>query len=156
MLLEPTHRAVKDIRADVDAESARDGGAHGLGIELLALNFARFDRIVGESGELRLGAEIEADVGQPADEEPLSAGDRLEGAGELRELIAPIWPSCGLPDVRAFTAFHAAIMAAIHRIRNVGRAHACPYPFTLGRDLTQRIVNTVVLTIWPIRDMLLA
>jgi hypothetical protein len=50
--------------ADVDAQAAGDGRAHGLDVELLALDLAGLDHVLGERRQACLIAQRHADVGQ--------------------------------------------------------------------------------------------
>ena len=50
--------------ADVNAQPAGDGGTHGFNIELLTLDLAGLDHVLGERREARLVTQGHADVSQ--------------------------------------------------------------------------------------------
>jgi hypothetical protein len=72
----PVHRGQ---RADVDAEPARDGRAHGRGVELLAFDLAGLDDIFGQGRQTGLVSQGHADVGRAPHQQPLGAADVGQG-----------------------------------------------------------------------------
>ena len=106
-------------RADVHAQPAGDGRAHGFDVELLALDLAGLDHILGERRETGLIAQRHADIGQAAHQEPLSTTDLGHRSSQSCQVEAPGRPVAGLPDVFAITAIHAEIVGQILRMRNL-------------------------------------
>lgn len=102
--------------ADVHTQSARDGRAHGLNIEPLALNLAGLDHVLGERREARLVTQGHAGVGQPPHQESLGTTDLGHAASQCRQVEAPVRPATELPDVFVIAAIHAQIMEYILRM----------------------------------------
>jgi len=103
--------------ADVHAQPARDGRAHGFDVELLALDLAGLDHVLGERREARLIAQRHADVGQAPHQESLGTTDLGHGPGQSSQVEAPVRPVASLPDVVVIAAIHAEIMRHNLRIR---------------------------------------
>ncbi len=59
-------------RTDVGAQPARDGGAHGIDVEQLALDFAGLDDVLGQHRQAGLVPQGHAHVGQPSHQETLA------------------------------------------------------------------------------------
>ena len=106
-------------RADVDAKSASDGRADGLDVELLSLDLAGLDDVLGQHRKAGLIAQGHADVGQSSYQQPLGAADVGQGLSQGRQVKAPNWPVAGLPDVGVIAATHAEIMRFILRMRKL-------------------------------------
>lgn len=79
-------------RADVNAQPAGDGRAHGFNVELLAFDLAGLDYVLGERRETRLVTQGHADVSQTPHQEPLGTTDLSHGLGQRRQVEAPVWP----------------------------------------------------------------
>ncbi|MNL03460.1 hypothetical protein D3C87_1239980 [compost metagenome] len=106
-------------RANVHPEAPGDGGAHRLHLQVLPLDFTGFDHIVGERGEAGLIAERQAEIRQPPQQHALGTADLGDGLCEHLEVVAPVGPAGGLPDIGVIAAFHAEIMVANLRMRNL-------------------------------------
>ena len=109
----PIHRGQG---ADVHAQTTGDGGAHGFDIELLTLDLAGLDHVLGEHRKARLIAQRHAHVGQAPHQESLGTTDFSHGTSQCRQVDAPVRPIAGLPDVFTITAIHAEIMSCNLRI----------------------------------------
>jgi len=69
-------------RADVHAQPARDGRAHGFDVELLALDLTGLDHVLGERREARLVTQSHADVSKAPHQQPLGTTDLGHGPGQ--------------------------------------------------------------------------
>ncbi|ALD89914.1 hypothetical protein CR3_0662 [Cupriavidus gilardii CR3] len=125
-------------RADVNAQPAGDGRAHGFNVELLAFDLAGLDYVLGERRETRLVTQGHADVSQTPHQEPLGTTDLSHGLGQRRQVEAPVWPVTGLPDVFVFAAIHAEIMGCNLRSRKSIAAH-CAVNLVTIRRMTDRL-----------------
>lgn len=92
-------------RADVDAQTTGNRGAHGFGVERLALDFAGFEHVLGQCDEARLVSQNQADVSQPAGQMALRMADACQWFGQRGEVVAPVRPVGGLPDVTDSSRF---------------------------------------------------
>ena len=55
------------------------------------------------------------DIGQPPEEQALSPADFDKRASQHREVVTPLRPIRGLPDVKIITVIHAGIMVILLR-----------------------------------------
>lgn len=85
---------------------------------MFAFDFAGLKYVVSQCGETGLVAQAKADVGEPAEEHPLPLADLRKRRYQRREVIAPVRPVGGLPDVFVITAVHAVIVRGYRRIAN--------------------------------------
>ena len=60
-------------------------------------------------------AQGHADIGQPPHQQALGQTDLGHGLNQRSQIVAPVWPVTGLPDMDAIPAIHAEIMDLIHR-----------------------------------------
>ena len=102
-------------RPDIHPQTPREGRAHRGDIELLALDLTGLDDVIGQGVQAGLVAAGHANIGQPAQQQPLGPADLRQGARQGGEVITPMWPVIPLPEVGTFAAIHAVIMGRIHR-----------------------------------------
>ncbi len=102
-------------RADVHAQPARDGRAHGTRVQRFAFDGAAGDDVVGERRHRCLVAQGQARIGQPPQQQALRTADLRQAVRERGEVEAPARPLGGLPDVGRISAIHAEIVGRTHR-----------------------------------------
>jgi len=120
-------------RTDVHAQPARDGRAHRFDIELLALDLAGLDHVLGERREARLSAQRHADVSQAPQQQPLGTTDLGHGPGQHRQVETPVRPVAGLPDIFVIAAIYAEIMIRNLRMRKLFAAVSAAIEDTIRR-----------------------
>ena len=110
--------------ADVHAQTPGDGRAHGFDVQHFAFDFAGLDYVLGQGGETSLIAQRQPHVGQAAQQHALGAADLGQRPGQRGQVVAPVGPVVGLPDVVLFSAVHAEIK---HPIRRKGKSFSASY-----------------------------
>jgi hypothetical protein len=103
-------------RANVHTQAARQRGAHRFDVEVLALDLAGLDHVVGQCGQAGLFAQRQAHISQAAEQQALGTAGFGQRGSQRREVIAPLGPVGRFPDVELFSAFHAEIVRVNRRI----------------------------------------
>ena len=116
----PIHR--RD-RPDVHAQAARDGGAYRFHVQQFTFDFAGLDHVLGQRGKTGLITQRQPHIGQTPQQKTLSAADLGQWPRKQRQVVAPVRPIVGLPDVEFFTAIHAEIRRPIRRMVKLFTAH---------------------------------
>ena len=98
-------------RTDVHTEAPCDGRAHRCHVQHFALDLAGLDHVLGQRRQAGLIAQRHADIGQAAEQHPLGTAGFGQRPGQGRQVVAPVRPVGGLPDVALFSAVHAEIKA---------------------------------------------
>ena len=114
-----------DQAADVEAQAARDGGAHLVLVQLLALDVAALENVLGQRLENGLVAERKAHALHAADQAALVVADAGQGGEQALVVPGEVGPAVKLVDVggHLFSAGFAENMRANLRRRNTQYTH---------------------------------
>lgn len=82
---------------------------------MLTFDLAGLYNVVGERQQTCLISHRCTDIDQPPEEQPLRPTDFCKRASQRREVVTPLWPVGGLPDIKIITVIHAVIINRFHR-----------------------------------------